>query len=879
MTTLLRALRHPLRWLVHSLAVIALVGGFASGLGLAAALLASWAGLLVGELSVKRVRIAPFLTGLTLCWLFCAGLASLLTGSPLLAGLLGPVVSLDLATILRWGSFSFVAAAGLRSLGARWTSARVLETGILALCWAAAFAAHRDQAYGQPLWLADLVWGWGLETAGVLRLIGAVLAAGLALLVVLEHPGRITRSAWLLVPGIGGLVLLLSSVQLVRPETPPRLSSEEPPRPPPPPEPPSTRPNGGDEGDGDANQGQGGGQSADGEPSENSEEGGQQPQGGQEGGEQPQGGQEGGQQPQNGQEGGQQPQGGQQGGEQPQNGQEGGQQPQNGQEGGQQPQGGQQGGEQPQSGQEGGQQPQGGQGGGQQPREQGGGQSQEGQQDQEGDATPEDGSAEGDPKEGEGGGQSDNNQEPPADAQGEGAGTSNSAPQSPPPPGAIGVCGDDSDAPDDALYFRQEILSEWTGPRLMPSPMDGDWTSTFPSSRTELPEVPGTELRSPVQGIVALLEEHPGPFGLEAPFAYAPRVNPNPGQFVRSYRFYSRALNERSKVLSGRPAGDPSWSPEERAHYLEHPDDPRYGELTAQILEKLPPELRKDPFAQATAMQLWLGQNMTYSTAAREKYVNSKDPAADFLFGDRVGYCVHAATALNYMLRDAGLPSRIGTGYMIEEDKRQGSAVMLTGKNAHAWAELYLEGVGWLIMDVAPAKNMDPESPPQDQGLVERLAEQARKEPQKDSGPQVNVSELLEIAGQIVRWGLLALLMATTVGVYAWKLWRRLRPLWADPASLGRVGYRATIDRLAELGMVRQLGESREAFAKRIQIDGFEELTELHLRSSLAKPTERRIPPGLWNKADNNVNRNLQRRPLWRRILGWLDPSAAFRAR
>ncbi|HNH47749.1 MAG TPA: transglutaminase-like domain-containing protein, partial [Myxococcota bacterium] len=370
-----------------------------------------------------------------------------------------------------------------------------------------------------------------------------------------------------------------------------------------------------------------------------------------------------------------------------------------------------------------------------------------------------------------------------------------------------------------------------------------------------------------------------GPFGLEAPFAYAPRVNPNPGQFVRSYRFYSRALNQRSKDLSGRAAGDPAWSAEERAHYLEHPDDSRYTELVAKILETLPPELRDDPFAQATAMQLWLGQNMTYSTAAREKYTNSKDPAGDFLFGDRVGYCVHAATALTYMLRNAGLPSRVGTGYMVEEDQRQGSAVMLTGKDAHAWAEMYLDGVGWLIMDVAPAKNLDAESPPQDPGLVERLAEQARKEPQKESGPQVNVSELFEIAGKIAQWGIVALLLGSTVGVYSWKLWRRLRPLWAGRGALGRVGYRAMIDRLAELGMVRQEGESREAFAKRIQVDGFEELTELHLRSSLAKPTDRLLSHAEWSRAQRRVHQTLQRRPLWRRLLGWLDPSAAFRAR
>jgi transglutaminase-like putative cysteine protease len=37
-----------------------------------------------------------------------------------------------------------------------------------------------------------------------------------------------------------------------------------------------------------------------------------------------------------------------------------------------------------------------------------------------------------------------------------------------------------------------------------------------------------------------------------------------------------------------------------------------------------------------------------------------------------------------------------------ESSRRGGSAILITGAGSHAWPEIYLDGIGWVIVDVAP---------------------------------------------------------------------------------------------------------------------------------------------------------------------------------
>lgn len=70
------------------------------------------------------------------------------------------------------------------------------------------------------------------------------------------------------------------------------------------------------------------------------------------------------------------------------------------------------------------------------------------------------------------------------------------------------------------------------------------------------------------------------------------------------------------------------------------------------------------------------------------------------------GYSVHYATAATLMLRYCGVPARYVEGYFLSEEEaanyKAGDCIRLTDENAHAWAEYYLDGIGWIPFEVTP---------------------------------------------------------------------------------------------------------------------------------------------------------------------------------
>jgi hypothetical protein len=239
----------------------------------------------------------------------------------------------------------------------------------------------------------------------------------------------------------------------------------------------------------------------------------------------------------------------------------------------------------------------------------------------------------------------------------------------------------------------------------------------------------------------------------------------------------------------------------------------------------------------ALAIKLWMDEQLTYST--RHRHAGVPDPTADFLFGDRTGYCVHFAHAAVYLWRTLGIPARIGVGYAVNAESREGSSVMVKSGDAHAWPELYLEGAGWVILDIAPKKNIDPPPRPIDKELQRKLAELARK-PEEPKPKNVEPRPLPVAPKRVIPWRklVLGLLVATLVVLYGIKFWRLVAPRFANRASLPRVGYRAALDLLGELGVTRSDGETREAFGRRLgaEFPTFERLTHLHVVDQFDSP-------------------------------------------
>jgi protein-glutamine gamma-glutamyltransferase len=76
----------------------------------------------------------------------------------------------------------------------------------------------------------------------------------------------------------------------------------------------------------------------------------------------------------------------------------------------------------------------------------------------------------------------------------------------------------------------------------------------------------------------------------------------------------------------------------------------------------------------------------------------SRDPVDDFLFGSRRGFCEHYASAFAVLLRAAGIPARIVTGYQGGERNPRGNYLIVRQSDAHAWVEAIVDG-SWQRFD------------------------------------------------------------------------------------------------------------------------------------------------------------------------------------
>lgn len=72
-----------------------------------------------------------------------------------------------------------------------------------------------------------------------------------------------------------------------------------------------------------------------------------------------------------------------------------------------------------------------------------------------------------------------------------------------------------------------------------------------------------------------------------------------------------------------------------------------------------------------------------------------------FLNESKRGWCMHYATTTALMLRCLGIPARYVSGYVAHPTVRS-PAVEVRDYDAHAWVEYYLDGIGWLPLDLTP---------------------------------------------------------------------------------------------------------------------------------------------------------------------------------
>ena len=134
---------------------------------------------------------------------------------------------------------------------------------------------------------------------------------------------------------------------------------------------------------------------------------------------------------------------------------------------------------------------------------------------------------------------------------------------------------------------------------------------------------------------------------------------------------------------------------------------------------KLPPALNPRTLKLAADWRASLPNDVAIIRAAislfnREGFEYTLEPPLlgrngidDFLFETRKGFCEHYASSFVYLMRAAGIPARVVTGYQGGESNLLGGYSIIRQSDAHAWTEVWIKDRGWQRID--PTAAISPE--------------------------------------------------------------------------------------------------------------------------------------------------------------------------
>lgn len=260
--------------------------------------------------------------------------------------------------------------------------------------------------------------------------------------------------------------------------------------------------------------------------------------------------------------------------------------------------------------------------------------------------------------------------------------------------------------------------------------------------------------------------------------------------------------------------------------------DPRVRALAQQWRAETP-----DPEALTSRFLDWMRRDFKYTLAAPPLGYNATD---EFLFDTRLGFCQHFSSAYVVFMRAAGFPARVVTGYVGGRYNSIGGYWRINRKDAHAWAEVWIEGHGWKRVDptaaIAPENildTVDDLQAQQQQGGMAGLAGSVL-EPLFDSGDflrrqwnelvlgfdAVRQKGLLKPFGieEADNWQLVLAFAIGAVIALAITLLLLLRQHRDRSDPLVRA-WRRLVRRLARAGLRKQEWEAPLSFAERVALE------------------------------------------------------------
>lgn len=253
---------------------------------------------------------------------------------------------------------------------------------------------------------------------------------------------------------------------------------------------------------------------------------------------------------------------------------------------------------------------------------------------------------------------------------------------------------DGSPPPKSQLYWRGPSFWAFDGFR---------WTTGMRGNEFVTPEISFSG--APVDYEVTM-ESQRGPWmmALELPTT---ELLPPDSYVGPDYMLTTKKRQHERRVYRLRSYGSyvlqPELSPQVRQYglHLRRGSNPR----TLQYARELRASGLSDEQVIEHVLRMYREQDFFYTL---EPPLLGRDSVDEFLFETRRGFCEHYASSFTALMRAAGIPARVTTGYQGGEINELGGYMVVRQSDAHAWSEVWLAGRGWIRVDptaaVAPSR-------------------------------------------------------------------------------------------------------------------------------------------------------------------------------
>ncbi|BEP96082.1 protein-glutamine gamma-glutamyltransferase TgpA [Acidovorax sp. A79] len=253
--------------------------------------------------------------------------------------------------------------------------------------------------------------------------------------------------------------------------------------------------------------------------------------------------------------------------------------------------------------------------------------------------------------------------------------------------------------PQSALYFRGPVMTAFDGRQWQAEPFreDSAW-----AARAALPA--NLQVSGPAVRYEVTLEPQ------RQPWLMVLEATPEAPELPNNMRTY---MTQDLQWMTSRPITEVMRY--QAVSYPEYRHGPQQSVRQLRVYTELPPGFNPRTLALAAQMRadpaLASGGTSALVNAALQRlrtggYTYTLDPgvygehtADEFWFDRKEGFCEHIASAFVVLMRALDVPARIVTGYQGGERNPVDGYWTVRNADAHAWAEVWMEGRGWVRVD------------------------------------------------------------------------------------------------------------------------------------------------------------------------------------